>query len=210
MKVSWPITRIRTRHIHTSKKCSIRTRSAHWQRSICLNNPSWVCTPVAMVNSPRWRKSGKFLFIIFPCYTTKVLVVQQIIKKFFFRLSKMFNTGLRDRQIKYWSSRKPQCTLDTLSTRSISIYETAPALVLLAFGVLIGGIICFIENMIYYRFMRWANARIYVLACRSYYNFARREEMPRPLNNDDAEATASTSKHNLSEWIISLWEVKYS
>ncbi|KYM92312.1 hypothetical protein ALC53_00767 [Atta colombica] len=94
-------------------------------------------------------------------------------------LSKMFNTGLRDRQIKYWSSRKPQCTLDTLSTRSISIYETAPALVLLAFGVLIGGIICFIENMINYRFMR--------------------EEMPRPLNNDDAEATASTSKHNLSE-----------
>ncbi|XP_018339201.1 PREDICTED: uncharacterized protein LOC108746756 [Trachymyrmex septentrionalis] len=94
-------------------------------------------------------------------------------------LSKMFNTGLRDRQIKYWSSRKPQCTLDTLSTRSISIYETAPALILLAFGVLVGGIICFIENIIYYRFMR--------------------EETPRPLNSDDAEATASTSKHNLSE-----------
>ncbi|KYN18291.1 hypothetical protein ALC57_09398 [Trachymyrmex cornetzi] len=94
-------------------------------------------------------------------------------------LSKMFNTGLRDRQIKYWSSRKPQCTLDTLSTRSISIYEIAPALILLAFGVLVGGIICFIENIIYYRFMR--------------------EETPRPLSSDDAEATASTSKHNLSE-----------
>ncbi|XP_025157243.1 uncharacterized protein LOC105184270 isoform X1 [Harpegnathos saltator] len=49
-------------------------------------------------------------------------------------LSKMFNTGLRDRQIKFWSSRKPQCQLDTLSTRSISIYETAPALILLVSG----------------------------------------------------------------------------
>ncbi|XP_036149728.1 ionotropic receptor 75a [Monomorium pharaonis] len=69
-------------------------------------------------------------------------------------LSKMFNTGLRDRQVKYWSSRKPQCTLDTLSTRSISIYETAPALLLLVFGVTIGSIICIAENIIYYRFMR--------------------------------------------------------
>ncbi|XP_011328980.1 ionotropic receptor 75a [Ooceraea biroi] len=69
-------------------------------------------------------------------------------------LSKMFNTGLRDRQIKYWSSRKPQCQLDTLSTRSISVYETAPALILLAFGILVGCGICVVENIIYYRSMR--------------------------------------------------------
>ncbi|KZC03889.1 hypothetical protein WN55_00069, partial [Dufourea novaeangliae] len=50
-------------------------------------------------------------------------------------LTKMFNTGLRDRQIKQWSSRKPQCQPDTLSTRSITIYETAPALILLALGI---------------------------------------------------------------------------
>ncbi|PBC29009.1 hypothetical protein APICC_09986 [Apis cerana cerana] len=52
-------------------------------------------------------------------------------------LTKMFNTGLRNRQIKYWSSRKPECQLDTLSTRSITIYEIAPALILLAFGIIV-------------------------------------------------------------------------
>jgi len=117
--------------------------------------------PVATANSRRWRKSGKF--IIFPCDAcTMNALVEEAIEKFFFRLSKMFNTGLRDRQIKYWSSRKPQCTLDTLSTRSISIYETAPALILLAFGTLFGCIICIVENIIYYRFTRWVNARVYV------------------------------------------------
>ncbi|XP_011882970.1 PREDICTED: uncharacterized protein LOC105570411 [Vollenhovia emeryi] len=98
-------------------------------------------------------------------------------------LSKMFNTGLRDRQIKYWSSRKPQCTIDTLSTRSISVYETAPALILWSFGVLIGGIICIIENIIYYRLER--------------------EEMLTRLSSGDAEEKeeeeeAGTSKNNLS------------
>nr|XP_031838888.1 ionotropic receptor 75a-like [Nomia melanderi] len=68
-------------------------------------------------------------------------------------LTKMFNTGLRDRQIKHWSSRKPQCQPDTLSTRSITIYETAPALILLALGVLLAGIICIAENIIYRRSM---------------------------------------------------------
>ncbi|XP_026673944.1 ionotropic receptor 75a-like isoform X2 [Ceratina calcarata] len=66
-------------------------------------------------------------------------------------LTKMFNTGLRNRQIKYWSSRKPQCQPDTLSTRSITIYETAPALILLAFGMLVAGIICIVENIVHRR-----------------------------------------------------------
>ncbi|KAK9300689.1 hypothetical protein QLX08_006721 [Tetragonisca angustula] len=69
-------------------------------------------------------------------------------------LTKMFNTGLRNRQIKRWSSRKPQCQPDTLSTRSITIYETAPALILLAFGILVAGIICIVENIIYRRSMK--------------------------------------------------------
>ncbi|XP_076231263.1 uncharacterized protein LOC143177283 [Calliopsis andreniformis] len=69
-------------------------------------------------------------------------------------LTKMFNTGLRDRQIKHWSSRKPQCQPDTLSTRSITIYETAPALILLAFGIFVAGIICVVENIIYKRSIR--------------------------------------------------------
>ncbi|XP_043262966.1 ionotropic receptor 75a-like [Colletes gigas] len=69
-------------------------------------------------------------------------------------LTKMFNTGLRDRQIKHWSSRKPQCQPDTLSTRSITIYETAPALILLTFGMLVAGGICIAENIIYRRSMK--------------------------------------------------------
>ncbi|XP_033314973.1 ionotropic receptor 75a-like [Bombus bifarius] len=69
-------------------------------------------------------------------------------------LTKMFNTGLRNRQIKHWSSRKPQCQPDTLSTRSITIYETAPALILLAFGMLVAGIICIVENIIYNHTMK--------------------------------------------------------
>ncbi|CAD1469411.1 unnamed protein product, partial [Heterotrigona itama] len=68
-------------------------------------------------------------------------------------LIKMFNTGLRNRQIKRWSSRKPQCQPDTLSTRSITIYETAPALILLAFGILVAVIICIVENIVYNRSM---------------------------------------------------------
>ncbi|KAL6441403.1 hypothetical protein ACFW04_003550 [Cataglyphis niger] len=94
-------------------------------------------------------------------------------------LYKMFNTGLRDRQIKYWSSRKPQCQLDTLSTRSISIYETAPALILLAFGMLVGCGICIVENIVYYRSMR--------------------KKMRRSMMNNDAEKIAGMSKHNLLE-----------
>ncbi|XP_043793539.1 ionotropic receptor 75a-like [Apis laboriosa] len=74
-------------------------------------------------------------------------------------LTKMFNTGLRNRQIKYWSSRKPECQLDTLSTRSITIYEIAPALILLAFGILVAGIICIMENIIYNRSMKEINQR---------------------------------------------------
>ncbi|XP_031770816.1 uncharacterized protein LOC105734817 [Apis florea] len=74
-------------------------------------------------------------------------------------LTKMFNTGLRNRQIKYWSSRKPECQLDTLSTRSITIYEIAPALILLAFGILVAGIICIVENIIYNRSMKEINRR---------------------------------------------------
>ncbi|XP_076294007.1 ionotropic receptor 75a [Lasioglossum baleicum] len=69
-------------------------------------------------------------------------------------LTKMFNTGLRDRQIKHWSSRKPQCQSDTLSTRSITIYETAPALILWAFGSFAAGVICIAENIIYRRSMK--------------------------------------------------------
>ncbi|XP_034195536.2 uncharacterized protein LOC117611629 [Osmia lignaria lignaria] len=69
-------------------------------------------------------------------------------------LTKMFNTGLRNRQIKHWSSRKPQCQPDTLSTRSITIYETAPALLLLAFGIIVAGTICIVENIIFNRSMR--------------------------------------------------------
>ncbi|XP_029166013.1 ionotropic receptor 75a-like isoform X1 [Nylanderia fulva] len=95
-------------------------------------------------------------------------------------LYKMFNTGLRDRQIKYWSSRKPQCQLDTLSTRSITIHETAPALILLALGTLIGSGICIVENIVYYRSIREKTLR-------------------RSMINNDAEKIAGTSKHNLLE-----------
>lgn len=95
-------------------------------------------------------------------------------KKFLsFRLSKMFNTGLRDRQIKYWSSRKPQCQLDTLSTRSISIYETAPALILLAFGMLVASVTCIIENIIHYRFTRCVFSELSQNIKGPFINFAR-------------------------------------
>ncbi|KOC69526.1 hypothetical protein WH47_05469 [Habropoda laboriosa] len=72
-------------------------------------------------------------------------------------LTKMFNTGLRDRQIKHWSSRKPQCQPDTLSTRSITIYETAPALILLAFGMVAAGTMCIVENINDYQIIKRFN-----------------------------------------------------
>ncbi|KAL0105244.1 hypothetical protein PUN28_016714 [Cardiocondyla obscurior] len=105
-------------------------------------------------------------------------------------LFKMFNTGLRDRQIKYWSSRKPQCQLDTLSTRSISIYETAPALLLLVFGVLSGSMICVVENLVYYRFTKEEI-------------ISRLSSVVSQVSSGDAEVVAGTSEHNLTVQTVS-------
>ncbi|XP_014475985.1 PREDICTED: uncharacterized protein LOC106745165 [Dinoponera quadriceps] len=94
-------------------------------------------------------------------------------------LSKMFNTGLRDRQVKFWSSRKPQCQLDTLSTRSITIYETSPALILLTLGMVVACVICVIENIVYNRSMR--------------------KEMQRRASSSDVEKIAGTSERKSPE-----------
>ncbi|XP_043677423.1 ionotropic receptor 75a-like [Vespula pensylvanica] len=67
-------------------------------------------------------------------------------------LIKMQSSGLRNRQIKYWSSKKPQCQQDALSTRSITIYETASAFILLTLGILMSSVICLTENIYYHRF----------------------------------------------------------
>ncbi|XP_035732024.1 uncharacterized protein LOC118446003 [Vespa mandarinia] len=67
-------------------------------------------------------------------------------------LIKMQSTGLRNRQIKYWSSKKPQCQQDALSTRSITIYETAPAFILITLGILMSSVICLTENIYFHRF----------------------------------------------------------
>ncbi|KAK2583492.1 hypothetical protein KPH14_009455 [Odynerus spinipes] len=69
-------------------------------------------------------------------------------------LIKMQSSGLRSRQVKYWSSKKPQCQQDALSTRSITIYETAPAFILLTFGIIISSGICLAENIYFHRFTR--------------------------------------------------------
>ncbi|XP_058790929.1 uncharacterized protein LOC131664080 [Phymastichus coffea] len=58
-------------------------------------------------------------------------------------------TGLRARLIHRWSARTPECRTDILVIDPVSIYEAAPAFLLLLFGVGLGIFICCSERIIF-------------------------------------------------------------
>ena len=72
-------------------------------------------------------------------------------------MAKMYDTGIRKRQLKRWTARVPLCRKDILVVDSITIYETAPALILLAFGMILSIIICIFENIVFYHLQNVEN-----------------------------------------------------
>ncbi|XP_051157048.1 glutamate receptor ionotropic, kainate 1-like [Leptopilina boulardi] len=66
-------------------------------------------------------------------------------------LLKMFEVGIRQRQVKRWTARKPLCRKDLMSISSVTIYEVAFALILLITGIFISIMICGFEYLTFFR-----------------------------------------------------------
>ncbi|KAM0727802.1 Ionotropic receptor 75a [Formica fusca] len=65
-------------------------------------------------------------------------------------LLKISTSGLRRREIHRRSARRPYCPSDELFVSSVTIYEVAPILFLLLFGIIISLIIFGIEQLVFY------------------------------------------------------------
>ena len=70
--------------------------------------------------------------------------------KFLFsiRLAKIAEVGLRQRQVIRLHYRKPTCRKDVLSVSSVTIYDFAPHLILLIFGMIFAVAICAFERIV--------------------------------------------------------------
>ncbi|KAK2583494.1 hypothetical protein KPH14_009456 [Odynerus spinipes] len=64
--------------------------------------------------------------------------------------TKINNMGLRDRQLKRWSARKPRCPANMLMAEAISIQEAAPVLLFLLVGIILSLSVCAMENLIFW------------------------------------------------------------
>lgn len=65
------------------------------------------------------------------------------------RLLKINTSGLRRREIRRRSARKPYCPTDEIFVSSVTIYEAAPILFLLLFGMIFSLIIFGIEHVVF-------------------------------------------------------------
>jgi hypothetical protein len=63
---------------------------------------------------------------------------------------KISTSGLRRREIHRRAVRKPYCPTDEIFVSSVTIYEAAPILILLLFGMIISLIIFAIEHLIFH------------------------------------------------------------
>lgn len=64
---------------------------------------------------------------------------------FFYRLQKISEVGIRQRQVIRLSSPKPPCLKNILTSSSIDIYEFAPHLIILILGMMLAGFIFLLE-----------------------------------------------------------------
>ncbi|KAG7204595.1 hypothetical protein KM043_005014 [Ampulex compressa] len=64
-------------------------------------------------------------------------------------MMRVTSAGLRKREVKRWSPKKPYCDRESLFISSVTIYETAPMIILLMCGMILSVIICLIENIIF-------------------------------------------------------------
>ncbi|RLU16946.1 ObirIr75f.1 [Ooceraea biroi] len=65
-------------------------------------------------------------------------------------LAKMYDTGIRKRQLKRWSARKPYCPRNMLIAEPLSIQEATPVFVFLTIATTLAIVICIMENLIYW------------------------------------------------------------
>jgi len=65
-------------------------------------------------------------------------------------LMKISTSGLRRREIHRRAARKPYCPTDAIFVSSVTIYEAAPILILLLFGMIISLIVFAIEHLIFH------------------------------------------------------------
>lgn len=72
-------------------------------------------------------------------------------------LTKMYDMGIRKRQLKRWSARKPFCPKKILVAEPLSIQEAIPAFVFLSISILLTIAICILENFVNWVLLtRWA------------------------------------------------------
>ncbi|XP_023316838.1 uncharacterized protein LOC111694150 [Trichogramma pretiosum] len=64
-------------------------------------------------------------------------------------IAKIREIGLRTRLVKRWAARAPECRTDILVIDPVTIYEAAPAFLLLIFGIIFGVFLCTIERITY-------------------------------------------------------------
>ena len=71
----------------------------------------------------------------------------RVIVAAFFRLIKTMMVGLRTRTIKRWKPKTPYCSPLSRSLQSVTLFETAPAVIILVIGASLSGWIFYIERL---------------------------------------------------------------
>lgn len=65
-------------------------------------------------------------------------------------LTKMYDMGIRKRQLKLWLARKPFCPKNILIAEPLSIHEATPIFILLGIFIALSFVICIMENLIHW------------------------------------------------------------
>lgn len=66
------------------------------------------------------------------------------------RMSKLYDMGVRQRQIKRWSARKPLCRTEILGLKSITVYETGAVIIMLLIGTVLAFTVLVMESLAFY------------------------------------------------------------
>lgn len=65
-------------------------------------------------------------------------------------MAKLYDMGIRQRQFRRWSARKPLCRTEILGLKSITVYETGAVVVMLLLGIMLGFVIYIMENVVFH------------------------------------------------------------
>ncbi|XP_077270567.1 ionotropic receptor 75a-like [Temnothorax americanus] len=65
-------------------------------------------------------------------------------------LTKIYDMGLRKRQLKFWSARRPFCSKNMLVAEPLSIQEATPIFLFISIAITLSLIICIMENFVYW------------------------------------------------------------